>query len=95
MFFLMTQAITDNTAKSRFELIENNEIAYADYKREDGVLSIKYVYSPPALRGAGTASRLMEGITGVAQAENLKIYPICGYAASWLRKHKEHHDLMA
>jgi hypothetical protein len=37
----------------------------------------------------------MAGVTGFARAENLKIVPICGYAASWLRKHKEHHDLMA
>ena len=91
----MTQPITDNTAKSRFELEEQGHTAYADYRREGGVLSIKYVFSPEALRGQGTAGRLMDGVTAAARAENLKILPICGYAASWLRKHKEHHDLIA
>ena len=90
----MTAQITDNTAKSRFELEEQGHTAYADYRRDNGVLSIKYVFSPEALRGHGTAGRLMDGIVESARAENLKILPICGYAASWLRKHKEHHDLV-
>ncbi len=89
----MIQAITDNAGQSRFELAEQGHTAYADYKRAGGVLTIQYVFSPPELRGQGTAGRLMEGIAAVAKAKNLKIYPICGYAAAWLRKHKEHHDL--
>lgn len=87
--------VTDNKVNRRFELVENGYTAYADYARQVNVLSIKYVFAPEELRGTGAAGRLMEGITGIARAENLKIFPICGYAASWLRKHKEHHDLMA
>jgi hypothetical protein len=85
----------DNAASSRYERVEEGHVAYADYRKDNDTLYIKYVFSPPELRGNGAAGRLMEGITGFARAENLKIIPICGYAASWLRKHKEHHDLMA
>lgn len=88
-------SVTDNTDKSRFELEESGELAYADYAIRDGVLSIKYVFSPEALRGTGAAGRVMQGVVDAAKAQNLKIIPICGYAASWLRKHKEYHDLMA
>ena len=91
----MENAITDNTAKSRFELPVGAHTAYADYDNKAGVLHIKYVFAPEALRGTGAASHLMAGIADTARAQNLKILPICGYAASWLRKHKEHHDLMA
>ncbi len=91
----MADKIANNTARSRFELVEQGHTAYADYSWEGNVLSIKYVFSPEALRGQGTAGRLMDEIVSVARAENLKIFPICGYAASWLRKHKEHHDLIA
>ncbi len=83
----------DNKDQSRFELVEQGHTAYADYGLSDGVLSIKYVFSPSELRGQGTASRLMEGIASHARAENLKILPICSYAAAWLRKHKAYHDL--
>ena len=91
----MEQKTVDNAAASRYELVEEGHTAYADYRKEDGTLYLKYVFAPEALRGSGAASRLMAGVTGFARSENLKIVPICGYAASWLRKHKEHHDLMA
>lgn len=87
--------VTDNAEKRRFELAEEGHMAYADYALENNILSIKYVFAPEALRGTGAAGRLMEGIAGTARSKNFKIIPICGYAASWLRKHKEHHDLMA
>ncbi len=90
----MTQ-IHDNSDRSRFELEESGELAYADYIVRDGVLSIKYVFSPEGLRGKGTAGRLMEGVVAHAKDNNLKIIPICGYAASWLRRHPEHGSLLA
>ncbi len=90
----MAHNIRFNDAASRFELEEQGHLAYADCAKENGVLRIKYVFAPDALRGQGTAGRLMDGIVAFARTENLKILPICGYAASWLRKHQEHHDLM-
>ena len=95
IFLSMTDLITDNTDKNSFELIEQGHTSYADYRIDSGVLSIRYVFAPEELRGTGAAGRLMQGITDIARSKSLKIVPICGYAASWLRKHKEHHDLMA
>lgn len=86
--------VVDNTARSRFELVEDGHTAYADYRRQDGRLVIPYVFSPPPLRGAGTAGRLMEGVLAAARQEGLKVTPICGYAATYIRRHKEHHDLL-
>lgn len=91
----MEAKTVDNTTLSRYELVEEGHTAYADYRKDGETLYIKYVFAPEALRGSGAAGRLMAGVTDFARAENLKIIPICGYAASWLRKHKEHHDLMA
>lgn len=91
----MTNTMTDNQGKSRFELVEAGETAYADYRKENGVLTIKYVFAPEALRGTGAAGRLMEQVAAQARAENLKILPLCGYAGSWLRRHSEYGDLVA
>lgn len=87
--------ITDNTAAGRYELIEAGQTAYADYRLENGRLIIDYVFSPPALRGAGTAGRLMEGVVADARRRGLKITPLCGYAATWLRRHPDGSDLLA
>ena len=88
-------AIRDHAERARFELEEAGATAYADYRREGGRLVIPYVYAPPELRGSGAAGRLMEGVLAAARAEGLKVTPLCGYAAAYVRRHREHHDLLA
>lgn len=87
--------VTDNTAESRFELVEDGKLAYADYRQEGNVLVIPYVESDPALRGKGTAGRLMTGVLDSARERGLKVTPICGYAAAYIQRHPEYHDLRA
>ncbi len=88
-------AVTDNAAQGRFELEEQGKVAYARYRREDGLLTISYVEAPPSLRGTGTAGRLMQGVMERAREEGVKVLPMCSYAALWVRRHPEHHDLLA
>jgi len=88
-------AVTDNTGENRFELTEDGKLAYADYRLEGDVLVIPYVESDPALRGKGTAGRLMTGVLDSARARGLKVTPICGYAAAYIQRHPEYHDLLA
>jgi predicted GNAT family acetyltransferase len=90
-----TQPVTDNAARSRYELVEGGLIAFADYQRGDGRLVIPHVETPPALRGGGVAGRLMAGVVEHARADGLKIVPLCSYAAAWMRRHPEHTDLLA
>lgn len=86
--------VADNAALSRFELEEGGHFAYADYRRQGRRLVIPYVYAPPELRGGGAAGRLMEGVLASAREQGLKVTPICGYAAAYIRRHREHHDLL-
>jgi len=85
----MTAAFTDNTKESRFEYTVNGSIAFANYRREGGTLYIDYVESPSELRGTGAAGNLMQNIMASARKENLKVVPICGYAASWMAKNNK------
>ncbi|HET6474308.1 MAG TPA: GNAT family N-acetyltransferase [Pseudomonadales bacterium] len=87
--------VTDNTARSRFELEENGLVAFADYRRRDGVLVIPHVEAPPALRGTGTSQRLLEGVLAIVRERGERVLPTCSYAAAYLRRHSEHHDLLA
>lgn len=86
--------VTDNEAASRFELVEHGETAFANYRLREGVITIPYVESPVALRGKGTAGRLLEGVVAHARAHNMKIIPICGYAVSWFRRHPDVADVL-
>ena len=85
--------IRDNHGASRFELDEGGEVVFADYRRLEGRLVIDHVEAPPALRGSGAAGRLMEGIVAHARGAHVKITPVCGYAAAWLKRHPQYADL--
>ena len=74
---------------------EQGLTSYADYRREPGRLYVDYVFAPPELRGTGASGRLMTALSADARAKGLKITPICGYAAAWLRRSKEFGDLVA
>ena len=36
-----------------------------------------------------------DGIGPEVVAEGLKVLPLCGFASSWMRRHKQHRDLLA
>ena len=78
----------------RYEMDEAGLTSWADYRRAGERLYIDHVESPAALRGSGAAGRLMAALAADARAKALKITPICGYAAAWLRRSKEFGDLV-
>ena len=87
--------VTVDSTLGRFELVEQGRLAFAEYRREGDVLVIPHVEADPALRGQGTAGRLMEGVLEYARGRGLKVTPVCGYAAAYIRRHPEYHDLLA
>lgn len=91
----MSNALRDNKSDQRFEMVEQGMTSWADYRLSGDRLYIDHVESPPALRGTGAAGRLMAAMAADARARGLKITPICGYAAAWLRRSHEFRDLLA
>jgi hypothetical protein len=86
---------TDNSQTQRFERQVGEHIVYATYRIDGKTLYINYVEAPTVLRGSGEAGKLMEDIVAFAKEHDFKIFPICGYATSWLRRHPEHQDNIA
>lgn len=82
-------SVIDNEAKSRFELEEHGELAFATYRKQGGVYTIPHVEAAMALRSKGTAGRLMDGIAAIARTNSYKIHPTCPYAVAWFRRHPE------
>jgi len=79
----------------RYEIDEQGLTSYADYRRDGERLYIDYVFSPVPLRGTGASGRLMAALAADARAKDLRVIPICGYAAAWLRRSHEFRDLVA
>ncbi len=86
--------VADNVARSRFELVEDGLTAFANYRRHGGMLVIPHVEAPPALRGKGTADRLMHGVVALLRERGEKAIPTCSYAATWFRRHRNAADVL-
>jgi uncharacterized protein len=91
----MMSELRNNAEAARYEMDEQGETSWADYRLQGERLFIDHVESPPALRGTGAAGRLMKAVAQDARDRGLKITPICGYAAAWLRRSPEFKDLVA
>jgi len=88
-------ALHDNAAAGRLEMQEAGQIVFADYRRDGERQILDHVEAPVALRGTGAAGRFMQALADFARAEGLKIVPLCGYAAAWLRRDGESADVVA
>lgn len=86
-------AARDNPALSRFEMDVNGAIVFARYRREGHTVVITHVETPPALRGHGMASNLMEATLGLIRRNGEKVVAACGFARAYLADHSEHDDL--
>ena len=87
--------VQDNTARSRFELEVDGHVAFSNYKREDGVLTVLHTEVPKELGGRGIGSALARGLLDTARAQGLKVRPICPFVKAYMEKHPEYADLLA
>ncbi|UVT19878.1 MAG: N-acetyltransferase [Nitrospira sp.] len=87
--------VTYNEAEKRYEMTFGNLVVYANVHKDKNTLYINYVFAPQELRGKGAAGEFMGKLMEVVREEKLNAVPICGYAASWLRRHSEYQDLIS
>lgn len=85
--------VQDNAGEQRFEWVEQGQTAHADYKIEGDVIVFTHTIVPPALRGTGIGSRLIEGALTQVRASGRKVRPICSFVARYIAQHPEWQDL--
>jgi len=90
----MSNDIQWNEKESRYERDVDGQVAYVRTHMKDDVLYVDYVFTPSSLRGQGVGSAFMRDLMELARSEAWKVKPICGYAAGWLQRHSEFHDLL-
>jgi hypothetical protein len=90
----MTDKVRDNTERHRFELDADGHVAFSNYKRADGVLTILHTEVPKALEGRGVGSALIRGVLDIARSQGLKIVTVCPFAKSYIDRHPEYADLL-
>ena len=90
----MSNNVRDNTQRHRFELDADGHVAFSEYKREDGILTIMHTEVPKELNGRGIGSALARGLLDIARAQGLKVVAKCPFIAGYIGKHPEYADLV-
>ncbi len=91
----MPNAVTDNTAMNRYELIIDGGTAFVKYRTADGIRTFTHAEVPKALEGHGLGSSLAQGALELARSQGYKIVPQCPFIADFIGKHPEFRDLVA
>ncbi|HKS86554.1 MAG TPA: GNAT family N-acetyltransferase [Pseudolabrys sp.] len=91
----MSNNVRDNTDRHRFELDADGHVAFSNYKRGDGLLTILHTEVPKALEGRGIGSALIKGVLDTARAQGLKVNAVCPFARAYVERHPEYADLRA
>lgn len=81
------RAVTDDTAHSRFLIVEDGSEAELVYRRNGGRLVLVHTGVPEEIGGRGIAGQLVHAAVERARAEGLTLAPVCPYANRWLRDH--------
>ena len=78
--------VTNNRAKGRYELVEDGETAFCEYRIEGGRIIFPHTVVPPALEGRGVGTRLVKAALADAAAQGLEVVPECGFVAKVLAR---------
>ena len=81
--------------RGRFRALVDGHECVADYRLTNGVLHITHTEVAPRLEGRGIAGALVRAALEHAQAEGLKVNPVCSYARAYMRRHPETAALLA
>ena len=82
-----TPQITDNQAKSRFELTAEGKLAELVYHQHGDRLALIHTEVPSELGGRGFGGALVATALDRAEREGLTVVPLCPFARAWLERH--------
>ena len=91
----MSALVTDNPARSRYELALEGGIAFIDYQRIGHRVVLTHAEVPAALRGQGIGAQLTAGALELVRAHGGRVEARCPYVAQFIARNAQYHDLLA
>jgi uncharacterized protein len=87
--------IEHNASAQQYEARIGRHLAVAEYSMSGNTITFTHTFVPPALRGRGIASKLIQAALEDARAEELMVVPLCSFVAGYIRRHPEHMALLS
>ena len=85
--------VLHNPSEHRFETWVDERLSKLDYIQDGRNFVITHVGVHPELRGQGLAGRITQVSLEYARANDLRVVPMCSYAAAYIRRHPEYAEL--
>jgi uncharacterized protein len=90
----MTNEIRHNRDMHRFEITLNGQMAVLDYQQAGERTTFTHTGVPVQFRGQGIAAALTKAALDYAAEQELKVIPLCSYAAAFIDRHPEYQHLI-
>jgi len=81
--------VKNNLENLRFEIYENGDIAYLEYRYYKKDIAFMHTVVPKTLEGKGIASALAKYAFEYAKQEKKLVMVYCPFVGSYLKKHPE------
>jgi predicted GNAT family acetyltransferase len=91
----MSHGVTDNPARSRYELALEGGVAFVDYQRIGKLRVLTHAEVPAALRGRGVGAQLTAGALKLVRAQGDSVQARCPYVAQFIADNAQYQDLLA
>ncbi|MFK2904649.1 N-acetyltransferase [Dyella ginsengisoli] len=87
--------IQDNPARTRFEAIEGDNVAFAAYALAGDTITFTHTIVPEAMRGKGVATALIRAALASARQRGLRVTPRCPFFLAYMKQHRDDDDLLS
>ena len=91
----MSESVTDNVSKSRFEFGENAASGFIDYRRSGTTLFLNHAEVPAALSGHGVGTRMVKEALDLIRRRGERMVPVCPFVEAVVRRNPAYADLRA
>ena len=91
----MSNCVTDNPARSRYELGLEGGIAFINYRRIGKLRVLTHSEVPLALRRRGIAAELTAGALELVRGQGESVEARCSYVADFIARNVQYQDLLA
>ncbi|MGZ5400334.1 MAG: GNAT family N-acetyltransferase [Nocardioides sp.] len=84
----MSTEVSDQPAKSRYEIRVDGELAgFAEYRLHGDHVTFTHTEVDDAYEGQGLGSKLARGALDGARDANLAVFPACPFIARYVKRH--------
>jgi uncharacterized protein len=84
--------VSNNLKRSQFEVIEEGETAFLQYRFHEGAIWLMHTEVPKKLEGRGIASALAHFGLEWAKENKMKAKVLCPFVAVYLKRHPEYNE---